>query len=181
MENYFVQKENVHCLNIAKTDKWIYQMEKDSDTLENKAHGMLRRQSPWVSGIPTHLAGYGRMVRSWPFRFLSHFSVFFKQLAALTGEVTCLLWTKNRLLTACYKSSGFPSLVFLSCNKPTARSASIWATLSALMGLQGKRNWLRYADAHTVCCALWVTESLSLTQESYVFRYYPQNSNRLTY
>lgn len=115
-------------------------MEKDSDTLENKAHGKLRRQSPWVSGIPTHLAGYGRTVRFWPFHFLSHFSVFFKQLAALTEEVTCLLWTKNRLLTACYKSSGFLSLVFLSCNKPTARSASIWVTLSALTGLKSKGN-----------------------------------------
>lgn len=156
-------------------NKWkkIWYTGKQSD------YGTVRRASPSRTAcIPIGLAGYGKTVRPWPLLYLSHFSALFMQLGTSTGKSP--LDREQVCLLLAVKAVDFSSSVFLSCNtKPlhaVRPSGPHWVPLWNL-----GRGVTEHAGDHAICCAAWVMQPLSLTQESYVFCYHPWNSNKLTY
>lgn len=58
---------------------------------------------------------------------------------------------KPGLITACYKSSGFPKLRFLSCHTNPLRTQHPPRSITEL---EGKENRCKCADAHAACCAV---------------------------
>lgn len=80
------------------------------------------------------------------------------------------------------RKSGPVLLPFSFAMQPTLCAGVILVHYIFPVGLGGKRNWLKYVDAHAACYVVSnKVSTLSLTQASPDFSQHPRSWNRLTY